>query len=182
MRSASACTFGRHGLDFASSGTISRIRSGPSSLRLSYSIHKGRHCSSTHHTDNRHHWFDSVFLSIFLSQSKMLGALSRVAKKSLAASSLPSELHLHRPAILQQKRFLNVHEYISMELMASHGIQVPECHVAESAQEVEHIFNTSFHHKRTSFLFFSLQIVFDSIFYLLRSLLFLRFFHSFRCL
>jgi hypothetical protein len=79
----------------------------------------------------------------------MFVALSRVAKKSLAGSPRPSAVHMHRPAILEQKRFLNVHEYISMELMASHGIQVPECHVAESTQEVEHIFNTSFQHKRT---------------------------------
>jgi hypothetical protein len=42
-------------------------------------------------------------------------------------------------------RYLNVHEYISMELMASHGIQTPECHVAETPQEVDHIFNNSFH-------------------------------------
>jgi hypothetical protein len=93
------------------------------------------------------HEFDLLLLSIFISKAKMLGNISRVAKKSLAAT--PPALHLHRPALQLQKRFLNVHEYISMELMASHGIQVPECHVAETAQEVEHIFNTSFHHKRT---------------------------------
>ena len=44
----------------------------------------------------------------------------------------------------QQIRSLNVHEYISMELMSSHGIQTPECHVAETIQEVDHIYNTSF--------------------------------------
>lgn len=88
--------------------------------------------------------------NIVVIKEKMLGALSRVSKKSLAAHSLSSPIVGIRPALgcLQQKRFLNVHEYISMELMASHGIQVPECHVAESTQEVEHIFNTSFHHKR----------------------------------
>jgi hypothetical protein len=46
-------------------------------------------------------------------------------------------------------RYLNVHEYISMELMSSHGIKTPECHVAETVQEVEHIFNTSFHRSGT---------------------------------
>ena len=49
-------------------------------------------------------------------------------------------------------RYLNVHEYISMELMASHGIQTPECHVAETPQEVDHIFNTSFHRTGGTFL------------------------------
>jgi hypothetical protein len=48
-------------------------------------------------------------------------------------------------------RYLNVHEYISMELMASHGIQTPECHVAETPQEVDHIFNTSFHRSGGTF-------------------------------
>jgi hypothetical protein len=117
----------------------SRIRSGPSSLRY-------RKAGIVPSPIDLHE-FDLLLLSIFISKAKMLGNISRVAKKSLAAT--PSALQWHRPALQLQKRFLNVHEYISMELMASHGIQVPECHVAESAQEVEHLFNTSFHHKRT---------------------------------
>ena len=41
-------------------------------------------------------------------------------------------------------RFLNVHEYISMELMQSHGITTPESHVAETPEEAEHIYNSRF--------------------------------------
>jgi acyl-CoA synthetase (NDP forming) len=89
----------------------------------------------------------------------MLSTLSNVAKKSLARSSASIQQSLFHPnraagaAVIQlmqqQKRFLNVHEYISMELMASHGIKTPECYVAETSQEVEHIFATSFHQKCT---------------------------------
>jgi hypothetical protein len=38
-------------------------------------------------------------------------------------------------------RNLNVHEYISMELMQSHGIGVPACQVADTPEEAENIFN-----------------------------------------
>ncbi|GKY98877.1 hypothetical protein MPSEU_000843700 [Mayamaea pseudoterrestris] len=41
-------------------------------------------------------------------------------------------------------RYLNVHEYISMELMQQHGISTPESHVAETPQEAEHIYNSRF--------------------------------------
>jgi succinyl-CoA synthetase beta subunit len=37
-------------------------------------------------------------------------------------------------------RYLNVHEYISMEIMKSHGIQVPESHVASTPEEAVHIY------------------------------------------
>jgi hypothetical protein len=70
--------------------------------------------------------------------SRYIGAVHRHAAKAISV------------------RYLNVHEYISMELMASHGIQTPECHVAETPQEVDHIFNSSFHRSggtsRTLFL------------------------------
>jgi len=41
-------------------------------------------------------------------------------------------------------RDLNVHEYISMELMDSFGIGTPESYVAETAEEAEEIYNTKF--------------------------------------
>lgn len=41
-------------------------------------------------------------------------------------------------------RNLNVHEYISMEIMKSHGIATPECYVANNPDEVDHLFATSF--------------------------------------
>jgi hypothetical protein len=37
-------------------------------------------------------------------------------------------------------RNLNVHEYMSMELMKAHGIATPEAYVANSAEEAENIF------------------------------------------
>lgn len=40
-------------------------------------------------------------------------------------------------------RFLNVHEHISMELMKTHGIQTPECYVASTPEEAEHLFGNS---------------------------------------
>ena len=41
-------------------------------------------------------------------------------------------------------RNLNVHEYISMELMQTHGIKTPDCHVATTPDEAEHIYNSRF--------------------------------------
>ena len=64
------------------------------------------------------------------------GAVYNAASKIVVPSSTST---------MTSVRYLNVHEYISMELMASHGIQTPECHVAETPQEVDHIFNNSFH-------------------------------------
>ena len=40
-------------------------------------------------------------------------------------------------------RNLDVHEYISMETMAAHGIKTPECYVASTAEEAENIFMNS---------------------------------------
>lgn len=40
-------------------------------------------------------------------------------------------------------RCLNVHEYVSMELMKAHGITTPECYVADTPEEAEHIATTS---------------------------------------
>lgn len=37
-------------------------------------------------------------------------------------------------------RHLNVHEYISMEIMRYHDIETPECGVASTPQEAENIF------------------------------------------
>jgi acyl-CoA synthetase (NDP forming) len=64
-----------------------------------------------------------------------------------AKSLLPRSAKLH-----QQKcrgavgaiRHLNVHEYISMEVMKHHGITTPECYVASTPDEAAHIFNNSF--------------------------------------
>lgn len=37
-------------------------------------------------------------------------------------------------------RNLNVHEYVSMELLEHYGVQVPKAYVATSADEAEQIF------------------------------------------
>jgi acyl-CoA synthetase (NDP forming) len=40
-------------------------------------------------------------------------------------------------------RNLNVHEYISMEIMKNHGIRTPECYVASTPEEAEHVFKNN---------------------------------------
>jgi succinyl-CoA synthetase beta subunit len=41
-------------------------------------------------------------------------------------------------------RYLNVHEYISMELMNAHGIVTPRGYVASTPDEAEIIYQTEF--------------------------------------
>ena len=38
-------------------------------------------------------------------------------------------------------RNLNVHEYISLEIMKQHGIKVPKGFVASTPEEAEHVFS-----------------------------------------
>jgi len=45
-------------------------------------------------------------------------------------------------AALGAIRYLNVHEYVSMEIMKQHGVKTPECYVAETPDEAEHVFET----------------------------------------
>lgn len=40
-------------------------------------------------------------------------------------------------------RYLNVLEYISMELMKTYGVRTPECYVASTADEAQHLFSNS---------------------------------------
>ena len=54
-------------------------------------------------------------------------------------------------AALGSIRNLNVHEYISMELMNKHGIATPEGYVATTAEEAEDIFTNKMN-KRTWYL------------------------------
>ena len=37
-------------------------------------------------------------------------------------------------------RCLNVHEYVSMEIMQQHGIATPSCYVASTPEEAEEIY------------------------------------------
>lgn len=45
----------------------------------------------------------------------------------------------HSASRLGQRRFLNVHEYISMDLMKEYGIPVPKGRIASTAAEAEAI-------------------------------------------
>jgi len=49
-------------------------------------------------------------------------------------------------------RNLNVHEYISMEIMQTHGIKTPECFVATTPEEAEHIFTNSLNKRKFKLL------------------------------
>jgi hypothetical protein len=66
----------------------------------------------------------------------MLSSFSSRASRRIAAPSLGSI------------RYLNVHEYISMELMNSHGIATPRGFVACTPEEAENIYLKEFY-KRT---------------------------------
>jgi succinyl-CoA synthetase beta subunit len=65
-----------------------------------------------------------------------------------AAKSLVRNACRRSPASVGAVRFLNVHEYISMEIMKNHGIQTPECHVASTPEEAENLYQSAFN-KRT---------------------------------
>lgn len=60
---------------------------------------------------------------------------------ALRHSLKKSAAHLLRtPATGTAVRHLNVHEYVSMELMQAHGIKTPACSVASTPEEAEQIF------------------------------------------
>ena len=48
------------------------------------------------------------------------------------------------PSSIGAVRNLNLHEYMSMEIMQHHGITTPECYVANTPDEAQHLFETSF--------------------------------------
>ncbi|OZJ06701.1 Succinate--CoA ligase [ADP-forming] subunit beta, mitochondrial [Bifiguratus adelaidae] len=60
----------------------------------------------------------------------MLSAL-RTASTRVATASL----HATKPAVQQQKRFLAIHEYLSVDLLRQYGINTPKGAVAKSADE-----------------------------------------------
>jgi succinyl-CoA synthetase beta subunit len=72
---------------------------------------------------------------------------------SVAATNLrrTTALRIATPAI-GPVRNLNVHEYISMELMNQHGIATPRGFVAKTPEEAEHIFNTMMNKRKFLFL------------------------------
>jgi hypothetical protein len=65
----------------------------------------------------------------------MLAASTRTLLRGTGRTALPT---------MGAVRNLNVHEYISMELMQTHGIKTPECHVATTPNEAEHIYASRF--------------------------------------
>jgi hypothetical protein len=66
----------------------------------------------------------------------MLSSLSFRANQRIAAP------------ILGAIRHLNVHEYISMELMNSHGIATPRGFVASTPEEAENIYLKEFYKRK----------------------------------
>ena len=64
-----------------------------------------------------------------------------------SAPSLPS-------SSIGAVRYLNVHEYISMELMQSHGIATPISHVAETPEEAENIFRNIMNKRKYCLMLF----------------------------
>jgi succinyl-CoA synthetase beta subunit len=66
----------------------------------------------------------------------MLSTASRLLARRTAAPALGAV------------RNLNVHEYISMEMFKAHGIQTPECHVANTPEEAMHLVQTKFNKRK----------------------------------
>lgn len=58
-------------------------------------------------------------------------------------------------------RYLNVHEYISMEIMNQHGIATPRGFVAKTPEEAEHIFSTMMNKRRFSYCFMLASSIVD---------------------
>jgi len=48
-------------------------------------------------------------------------------------------------------RYLNLHEHISMEIMKTYGIQTPECYVASTPDEAQHLFSNSLNKRESLF-------------------------------
>jgi hypothetical protein len=66
----------------------------------------------------------------------MLSSTTRLAARAVARgrTALPA---------VGAVRNLNVHEYISMEVMKNYGIKTPDCYVANTPDEAENIFMNS---------------------------------------
>lgn len=77
---------------------------------------------------------------------------SSCSRKMLSWSRQLAAAAHHRPstaaAAMGSVRYLNVHEYISMELFQSYGIKTPECKVASTPEEAENIYMNNLN-KRT---------------------------------
>jgi hypothetical protein len=62
-------------------------------------------------------------------------------KKAMNATMLALRRSFARPRLtVGAVRHLNVHEYVSMEIMQAHGIKTPNCSVASTPEEAEQIF------------------------------------------
>ena len=66
----------------------------------------------------------------------MLSSLLRTSTSKL----LPN--HVLPASTTQAVRYLNVHEYISMEIMNQFNISTPKSYAATSADEAEHIYES----------------------------------------
>lgn len=63
-----------------------------------------------------------------------------IAIRSSFQTFVQQQQRMTRPAIITAVRHLNVHEYVSMEIMQAHGISTPNCSVASTPEEAEQIF------------------------------------------
>jgi len=55
-------------------------------------------------------------------------------------------------------RYLNVHEYVTYGIMKTYGIQTPECYVASTPDEAQHLFSNSLN-KRESVVLLGAEYV-----------------------
>lgn len=75
--------------------------------------------------------------------------LSSSSQNSFIVSSRSKKnYNNNKDAVGNSIRNLNVHEYISMELMKQHGVNVPDCYVATSAHEAQSIFTKTINKRK----------------------------------
>ena len=81
---------------------------------------------------------------MFAAQGLVRSCAAARSRSSSAAAVSELASSCHAPASsIGAVRFLNVHEYLSMEIMKNHGIQTPECHVASTPEEAENLFQNA---------------------------------------
>jgi len=68
----------------------------------------------------------------------MLSSLLRTSTSKVLPRINNNAIH---PTTTQTVRYLNLHEYISMEVMNQHKIATPKSYAATTADEAEHIYS-----------------------------------------
>ena len=70
----------------------------------------------------------------------MITSAAKSTFSRLRTSASAALLPRTQPGTVGAVRNLNLHEYLSMDLMKQHGISTPAGYVASSAEEAENIF------------------------------------------